>query len=306
MYVRHGARLTNLLWHERVSIVVLIALALATELVEPYIAHLELFSVVYVGVFSTALSIFLVFRFNESYERWWEARSIWGQLVNSSRSFARQVLTLLDPADAEREGRALVLGHVAFVHALRIRLRATSPAQEREETVRELERLLPDEASELGNSQNIPNTINLRQGARLTRLLTGSTGATVRLARLDDTLAVLCDVQGACERIKRTTFPDSVTLITRVLVWGLVVLLLLATVGPEGRGGPVATFAVCVMSMGYLWIDALARDLKNPFDNEPNDTPMTALSITIERDLREMLGDAELPPPAEPVDGVLM
>ena len=77
MYVRGGARITGVIWNDRWSFLILIGLAIVTELVEPFISDQELFSVVYVGVFSTALSIFLVFRFNESYERWWEARTLW-------------------------------------------------------------------------------------------------------------------------------------------------------------------------------------------------------------------------------------
>jgi putative membrane protein len=60
------------------------------------------------------------------------------------------------------------------------------------------------------------------------------------------------------------------------------------------------------MAMGYIWIDSMGRDLKDPFEGAPNDTPMTSLSITIERDLREMLGETDLPEPVKPVRGVLM
>ena len=309
MYVRNGARITSLVWQERRSLVALGVLAVVTELGESYFSQFELFSVVYVGVFSTALSIFLVFRFNESYERWWEARTLWGRLVNASRSFARQALTLLDADQVASEGRRLVLRQIAFAHALRIRLRAGGTGGSgagAAEMHEQLRRLVPDEAEALGRSQNVPNALLARNSERLAALLRDSVEGRILLAQFDDTFLVLHDVQGGCERIKGTTFPDSVTLITRFLVWGLVILLLLATVEPDGRGGITPTLAVCVMSMGYLWIDALGGDLKNPFDGAPNDTPMTSLSVTIERDLREMLGEEDLPAPVEPVDGVLM
>jgi ion channel-forming bestrophin family protein len=63
---------------------------------------------------------------------------------------------------------------------------------------------------------------------------------------------------------------------------------------------------VAVMAMGYIWIETLGRDLKDPFENRPNDISMTAISITIERDLLEILGETDLPEPVEPVKGVLM
>ena len=76
MYIRKGARVIYIIWQERWSIVVLALLAFATELIDPYVPDAELFTVQYVAVLATALSIFLVFRFNESYERWWEARKL--------------------------------------------------------------------------------------------------------------------------------------------------------------------------------------------------------------------------------------
>ena len=306
MYVRGGARPLRLVADSWKPLTVLLVLAGLTEIIEPRVSHLELFSVVYVGVFSTALSIFLVFRFNEAYERWWEARTLWGGMINLSRDFARQVLTLTASDDDTDGRRLLVHRQIAFAHALRIRLREWDSQNGREQVEVELRRLLPGEADSLTRFQNIPNEILRRQSADVAERLAGSTGDRVLLARMDETLSRLHDVQGGCERIKTTTFPDAVTTITQILVWGLVVLLLIATVGPTGRGGVAATIAVCIMSMGYIWIESMGKDLKNPFENRPNDTPMTALSVTIERDLLEMMGETDLPPVVEPVNGVLM
>jgi len=304
MYVRGGARLTKLLWQDRWWLLLLTVLAVVTELLESYVTRIELFSVVYVGVLSAALSIFLVFRFNEAYERWWEARKLWGRLVNLSRDFARQSLTLLSKDQARAEGSRLVHGQIAFVHALRLRLRDEGASETVVETLR---RLVPEDSERLLESENIPNALLRFQSDRLAAMLRGDTADRILLTRFDTTLSDLHDVQGGCERIKNTTFPDAVTLITRVLVWGMVLLLLLATLGPAGRGGGIAaTIAVCVMALGYIWIESLGRDLNDPFEGRANDIPMTSLSVTIERDLREMLGETDLPDPVEPVKGVLM
>jgi putative membrane protein len=306
MYVRNGPRLLALLWAERWHIAVIVALAALTETIEPYVPENELFSVVYVGVFSAALSIFLVFRFNEAYERWWEARTLWGTLVNSSRDLAREVLTLLEPEQAEAAGRTLIYRQIAFVHALRVRLREAGSARGDAETGELLQRLLPAEADQYKGSQNVPNMLLLAQSQQVAQLLRGATADNVLLARFDDTLGRLHDVQGGCERIKNTVFPATVSLITRALVWSLVGLLLLATLTPDGRGGIMPTVAVVVMALAYLLIDTLGRDLMDPFEGRPNDTPMQALSVGIERDLREMLGESELPEPVAPIRGVLL
>jgi putative membrane protein len=306
MYVKAGARITDLIWHERWSILALTVMAVGTELLEPYLPQTQVFSVTYVGVFSAALSIFLVFRFNEAYERWWEARKLWGSVVNLSRDFARQVLSLLpgDPGSPLRT--RLVYGQIAFVHALRIRLREGASKEGRTEVESILRRLLPEECDSLLLRENVPTAILQRQSELLVGRLDQSTSDTVLLARFDANLGQLMGVFGACERIKNTPFPVTVTLISRVLVWGLALLLFIATLEPGGRGGLTTTVGVAVMAMGYIWIDGMGQRLKDPFENQPNDTPMTSLSITIERDLREMLGETELPALLKPRRGVLL
>ena len=96
------------------------------------------------------------------------------------------------------------------------------------------------------------------------------------------------------------------TRVTRLLVWALALMLLVATVGPGGRGGVTTSIVVVIMAMAFISIDSMGHDLKNPFENAPDDTPMTSLSTTIERDLREMLGETDLPEPVQPVKGILM
>lgn len=305
MYVRGGARIVNLIWRDRLALIALAIMGVAAELLEPYFPRTELFSVSYVAVLSTALSIFLVFRFNEAYERWWEARKLWGRLVNLSRDFARQATTLL-PGNPTALCIRLVYGQIAFVHALRISLRQGVPEKERTELEPILRRLLPDEREQLLRQQNIPARILQRQSELVAASLSASASDAVRLARFDSNLGELFDVQGSCERIKNTPFPENVAVITRVLIWGLALLLYVATIEPGGRQGILTTIGAGMMAMGYIWIDSLGKDLKDPFNCGPSDTPMTALSVNVERDLREMLGETELPPLPIPRHGVLM
>ena len=308
MYVRNGARFTGVLAKDRWAIAALLVLALITEWLDLPLDEYELVSVVYVGIFSTALSIFLVFRFNEAYERWWEARKLWGTLVNRSRDMARQALTLLPAGTDPAVGRRLVHRHIAYVHALRFHL-GLGPGEEcRRRTAEMLAHQVPDEAPDYPG-HHVPNELLQRQSEDLVRVLaTEQAGVEGRviLERFDTTLMALQDVQGGCERIRNTAFPDGVILMTRVLVWGLVVLLMLSTIGPDGdRGGWFGTLLAIAMSMGFVAIESMGRDLNDPFDDQPNVTAMHALSVTIERDLRSLLGETELPAPVEPEDGVL-
>jgi putative membrane protein len=307
MYMSKGARITSLIWGERWALIMLVALAFGTELVEPFLPESELYSVQYVAVLATALSIFLVFRFNEAYDRWWEARKLWGSLVNHSRDFARQVITLYPDDEEQGRGiRRLVYRQIAFVHALRIRLRHGDDPEARARLAVILRGLLPDEAPELLERNNVPAALLTSQSHQLARRLSETVEGAVVLTRFDASLGALFDVQGACERIKTTVFPDAVTRVTRLLVWGLALMLLVATLGDQGREGVTTTVVVVIMAMAFISIDSMGHALKNPFENAPNDTPMTSLSTTIERDLREMLGETELPEPVQPVKGVLM
>ena len=270
----------------------------------------DVFSAAAVGLLATVVGIFLVFRFNEAYQRWWEARTLWGALVNESRSFAREVNTLLVPArvpalGCEREARAvrkeLVYRQIAYCNALRLSLRG----QERWE---ELAPFLPkDELGELRNHINKPTQLNRRQGDRLTALIGVDTSQQVLLMQLDSTLNRLYDIQGGCERIKNTAFPDEVRFVSRALIWLTAIVVPVAFLNPLRNSVTVLEIgAAIVIVLSFMVVEQLGSSLKNPFENEPNDTPMTALCRTIEIDLRQQLGETELPAPITPKRGVLM
>lgn len=270
----------------------------------------DVFSAAAVGLLATVVGIFLVFRFNEAYQRWWEARTLWGALVNESRSFAREVNTLLVPArvpalGSEREAGAvrkeLVYRQIAYCNALRLSLRG----QERWE---ELAPFLPkDELGELRNHINKPTQLNRRQGDRLTALIGVDTSQQVLLMQLDSTLNRLYDIQGGCERIKNTAFPDEVRFVSRALIWLTAIAVPVAFLNPLRNSVTVLEIgAAIVIVLSFMVVEQLGSSLKNPFENEPNDTPMTALCRTIEIDLRQQLGETELPAPIAPERGVLM
>jgi putative membrane protein len=170
------------------------------------------FSLAAVGLLVTALSIFLALRVNEAYARWWEARGLWGQLINSSRSFTRQVITLIvaksedEASQAEMRAlrRELVYRQIAFASTLRLPLR-------RQEHWGELTPFLGDEEREwLVQTVNKPTQILQRQGLRLAEASAAGYLSEIGQIQMDRTLSTLHDVQGACERIKTTAFPDNV------------------------------------------------------------------------------------------------
>jgi putative membrane protein len=265
------------------------------------------FSLAAVGLLVTALSIFLAFRVNEDYARWWEARTLWGQLVNSSRSFARQATTLIvaKPGDeaSQREvrelRRALVYRQIAFANALRLALRG-------QDRWGELGALLEDgDRERLTRAVNKPTQLLQRQGAQLAEARAAGHLSGLGQFQMDRSLSDLHDVQGGCERIKHTAFPDKVAYVTRFIAWTMAVTVAVAIIEPGNRFDILDLVVVPVLMLAFLMVERVGAELRNPFENAPNDTPMTALCRTIERDLRQQLGEVDLPPPVEPVGGVL-
>ena len=269
----------------------------------------DVFSATAIGLIATVVGIFIVFRFNEAYQRWWEARILWGALVNESRSFAREVVTLLTPERLPKlvSGRQanefqteLVYRHLAFCNALRISLRG-------QDSWGELAPFLaPEELAELQGFANKPTRLIRSQGDRLAALISSEMSQQLLLMRFDSTLSRLYDVQGGCERIKNTAFPDEVRLISRGLVWLSALAVPIAFLTNDRHIRIIELLAVIVICLSFMVVEQLGASLKNPFENEINDTPMTALCRTIEIDLRQQLGEKDVPPPIEPIDGVLM
>jgi putative membrane protein len=247
-----------------------------------------------------ALSIFLAFRNNSAYDRWWEARTLWGGLVNSARTLARQVLTLIDrptepgPAGEPAPGRHLIELQIAYVHALRCHLRGQNPFPELQVT------LSPDDISRLRGQRNVPLALLLQMGQVLRRLYEAGQLDSYRFTTLDRTLVELCNVQGACERIKNTPLPRQYEYVPRVLVGVYCLLLPFGMVEGLGLLTPLLSTLV---SFIFLSLESVGRDIENPFENTVHDTPMSALSRTIEINLRQHLGDRQLPAELSPVEG---
>jgi putative membrane protein len=260
------------------------------------------FSEAGVAVLAGAVGVFLSFRFNEAYGRWWEARILWGGLVNASRTFARQVVTYIGGESADRDAlrRELVRGQIAFVNAMRCSLR-------REDVESAAAPFLSEGAlRELAGSKSWPTQIVKRQNRLVKAALGDDAGGQLVLSRFDATLAEITSLQGGMERIKNTAFPDGVILTSRLLVWAVAILVCLAFVDPLDVVYVLEFVAILMIVLSFRLVVQLGEDLNDPFENRPNDTPMTALCRTIEIDLLQMLGETDLPDPIEPVGGVLM
>jgi ion channel-forming bestrophin family protein len=240
-----------------------------------------------------SLSIFMSFRNNACYDRWWEGRKLWGQLLIATRSFARQVATL---APAERA--PLLEGLCGFASGLAARLRG---GDERGAIARYCDpEAWPADWAGAPNPTDLALTLI---GARCRVLVTSGTIDPIHYSVLETQLTELAHVQGGCERIKTTPLPFSYSLLLHRTAYAFCLLLPFALAPTLSWWAPVPVYLV---SYAFFGLDALGDELSDPFGLADNALPLDALVRTVERDMLHALGQRDLPPAIEAKDFVLM
>ena len=258
-----------------------------------------------------ALAIFLGFRNNNSYSRWWEARTQWGNIVNSSRVLARLVITFTDshahqanyePIRSENFKKSLIYKQIAWVHALRLHLRQ----QENWAILQPF--LSAEEFAELKDKQNKPAYLQQMMGRQIYAAMANGTLGGFDSFQMEGQLLALANYQGACERIKNTPLLRQYHYFTVLFLYVFMFLLPFCMVGDFHKLGlqnimiPISI----IISFVFGTISKVGEVNEDPFENRITDVPLTAICTTIERDLREALGETNLPQNLEAVDGVLL
>lgn len=251
----------------------------------------------------TALTIFLGFKTNSAYDRWWEARTLWGSLINASRTLARRAIILPSAAtgyeEAEQIGQfkhKLVYFQIAYVHALRSHLRNQDPLVELPQW------LAKEDIDRLSNQQNVPAAILLEMGKLAQNAYQQGWIDSYRFIAIEDTLNDLTNVQGGCERIKNTPLPRQYDYFPRLFVHVYCILLPIGLVQSLHLFTPVISTLIAFM---FIALDSIGRRIATPFENTIHDTPMTALARSIEINLKQSLGEEKVPPALQPVEGFL-
>jgi putative membrane protein len=286
LFALRGTALKHI-WR-RMTLTTSVAVVVTVLHVDHHMFHSNLTSTPF-SLIGLALGIFLGFRNNTSYDRFWEGRKLWGRLVNVSRSLTRQLLTLLKLPEEQRHGtqRELVYRVIAYVHALRMHLRD-------QDDLDQLGELLPAEEREaLVDELNRPVAIVQRIAERLREHYDADRVHAMHLASLDASLTEMMGIQGGCERIKSTPIPFSYT----VLMHRIVAVYCFAL--PFGLVHTVGVFTpgvVALVSYAFFGLDAVGEQIEDPFGDDPNDLPLSTLCAIIENNLRQRLGEEERPP----------
>jgi putative membrane protein len=262
------------------------------------------------AILGSALAIFIAFRNNSAYSRWWEARTLWGGIINSSRVLGRLIITFTDShahqpnyesSRSEAFKREMIYTTIAWAHALRLQLR-------RQNNWQELRHLLTEtDFDALQKAQNKPNYLHLLAGRKIYAAMGNGTLGGFDSFQMEGQLLALANYQGGCERIKNTPLLRQYDFFTRVFLYTFILLLPFSLTGDFFRMqiGYLVVPVSFILSFVFAIIGKVGEVNEDPFENRITDVPLTALCNTVEHDLREMLGETDLPAKKEPEHGFL-
>lgn len=293
------------------------------------------------SVIGTAVAFYIGFKNNQAYDRLWEARKIWGAIVNSSRAWGSMTKAFIsnqftsEEIELESIKKRMVYRHLAWLYALRNQLLISAPWEHINQnkhvssvTKRRLESLgvglVRDEETEIHLRNFIPENeyealINFKntatqiidyQSQELQGLRAKDIIDDFRHMELQKTLNDFYVHQGKAERIKKFPLPRQYGHMSFIFVGIFVLLLPFGTLGQFDSLGVWGTLLsvpfTVLIAWVYIMMELVGDYSENPFEGLGNDIPMLSLCRTIEIDLREMLGEKDLPAPIEAVNGILM
>lgn len=341
MYLRRGINPWHILRESWLFLVIVgawsVLIVYAREFLQIEAVGLPIAPVTTIGI---AVSLYLGFKSTSAYNRWWEARRLWGDIINGSRMWANHVVNMIYREDGTVDievRRELIERHLAWVNAVAFQLRSTSRLKESTKTRifnhrRKFDRsdfhqmpdcyrryLSPQEAEEIERYANPAVHLLRRQGDRLRDLVQQGLLDGYRHVQMMIHLDIFFTAQGSCERIKNTPFPRQVANFGLAFTWVFVIMLPLAFVdlfeteveSHQITGLLAHEFVVTLVPFSILisWIfflmEKVSDSVEDPFEGGVTDVPISALCRVIEIDLKQILDAEDVLHPIEPVEGVL-
>ena len=234
----------------------------------------------------TAISILLSFKLSQSYDRWWEARKIWGAIVNDSRSFVIQLQSLTSKGNEEKI-KKMAFRQIAWCYSLGQSLRELNPTDNLDGLISE------EDLIEIKKHKNKPLALLQLNASDIKQLKETNQLDIFSQLQLDNTLVRLCDAQGKAERIKTTVFPVTYRLFLHAIIYLFVVTLATAL----RIDGLFEIPLLVTISSAFFLLEKTATHMQDPFENRPTDTAMTAIAKTIEINIKQLLKETEVPKP---------
>ncbi|AAW74220.1 hypothetical protein BRM22_18350 [Xanthomonas oryzae pv. oryzae] len=246
-------------------------------------------------IFGSALALFLGFRANSTYQRWWEGRVLWGQMINASRNLVRLSVSMLSAPDTAALGRAIALRQIAYVNVLRCQLRRLPVATALQPP------LDADEVAAVSTRTNVANGLLDITGRSVEQARREGWIDSIQQASVERILVDIANAQGGMERLKNTPLPYQYRFYPNLFTRLFCVLLPIGLVETLQYATPVGSTVAGLMFLAVLKI---GDELVDPFANTIHDLPVDAMCRTVEIDALQAIGEPA-PEPMQPVDGVL-
>lgn len=263
--------------------------SLLVHFVNKYILEINL--PLSIGAFlGTAIALLLSFKLSQSYDRWWEARKIWGAIVNDSRTLVMQLKNFISD-DSKPILKQMSYRHIAWCYALGQELRKQKGTLNIDSflTTKELEGL----SKRRGVAVNLINN-QLRD---LKELHKQHLINDFQQIQIDSTIARLCASMGMAERIKNTVFPKPYRLTLHFFIYLFLILLAFALNDLETY---ISIPVLVLIALPFFLLEKIALNMQDPFENRPTDTAVTTIARNIEINIKELLDEDNIPEPLAP------
>jgi len=294
MLLVNNIRLSRILRNTWKVDIIMIVSCTAAYLVREYLIanHIEIPAIA-PTVLGTAIAFFVGFNNNQAYDRWWEARKIWGGLVNDSRSFSRSLIYYVDKSDESFViMKRIIYRHIAFLYSLKASLRGTT-----DEIY--IKYLNDSDIKEMNKQRNSHNALLNIQSRDLELLYQKKHIDGFKFMQINELLVRFSDEMGMCERIKNTIFPTTYSYLTKVFIWLFVVTFTLVI---SQYAGVYSIFIGWLVGFVFVSTQINGMSLVNPFENNSAGVPLNQITRTIEINLLEMLGEDDIPEPVKPIN----
>jgi putative membrane protein len=271
----------------KIELVLVTAYVAAFELIHHFYHAISInIPIAVPAIIGTIISLLLAFKSNQAYDRWWEARIVWGAIVNDSRTLLRQVISFYNDPDFSVEANdfkeRFSKRQSAWCYALGQALRGKDP-------LRLITNLLNDEELRfVKRHKHVPNAILMLHAKELRKAKEQGKMNVYQQVEIDNTLTRLCDSMGKCERIKNTIFPTTYSMYIR---FTLCLFILLLPFGLTDFLGWLQIPIVATIGAACFLIEKMAIHLQDPFENKPTDTPVFSISLNIEKNLMQMVNE---------------
>lgn len=280
-----------------------------------------------IALIGTAAAFIVGFKNTQTYNRLWEARQIYGAIINSSRSFGIMTRDFIFADESIR--KQIINRHIAWLTALRFQLRESRPWENMQKSYNveyskfyktvEKEQNLSEELSKflskseleyILSKKNKATQIIALQSLNLKNLASEGKIRNFEYVELSKRLSDFYDQQGKCERIKNFPYPRQFASINSFFVWLFVILVPFGMLNEFQKLGDDFVWLTIPFTIVVGWVfvsmDRVGESTENPFEGSANDVPITSISRTIEIDLLDMFDEKGLPPAITATNNILM